>query len=327
MKVSAVVLTYQRQDLLAPCLRSLRAACASLAWPTEIIVVDNGSPGNAASTLVAEWLPDARIVTLADNQGYAGGVVHGIEHCTGEWVLTIGDDAVIAPDALGEMLSAVDGQRDVGSVAAKMLFAETAVINSAGLEIDHLGIATDRLLGIPTTGGEQTTTEVFGTSGGAALYRRAMLESIGGFDPSFELYLEDADVAWRARRYGWRCLYVPSAVVWHHHSATTGHRSSSKHFHVGRNRVRLLAKNASRRQLLRYGALMFAYDAAYVTYGLLVDRSTAPLRGRLSGIRSWRQDRQSATAGVAAPLLPIKGLRGALERNRAWVHGSDGSDG
>ncbi len=68
-------------------------------------------------------------------------------------------------------------------------------------------------------------TEVFGACGGGGLMRRAMLDDIGGFDDSFFLYLDDADVAWRGQMRGWRCLYAPAAVVHHHHSATTVHCS------------------------------------------------------------------------------------------------------
>jgi GT2 family glycosyltransferase len=235
-------------------------------------------------------------------------------------VLTIGDDATIESDAVAAMLAAGRSGGDVGSVAATMLFAdrpEGGVVNSAGLDIDRLGIAVDRFVGAPAAALPTETTEVFGTSGGAALYRRAMLDQIGGFDTSFSVYLEDADVAWRARIAGWRCLLEPRAVVHHHHSATTGHRSDYKYFHVGRNRVRILAKNATRAHLLAYGPLIVLYDLAYVVYALVVDRSTAPIRGRVQGLREWRRYRGMSPnrrrVGLVAPL----GLRAALDRNVA----------
>jgi GT2 family glycosyltransferase len=219
-------------------------------------------------------------------------VTAGIDAARGEWILAIGDDATIEAHAVTAMLAAGRSAPDIGSVAGKMLFASRAgVVNSAGLEIDRLGIAVDRLVGAPEADAETATTEVFGTSGGAALYRRAMLDAIGGFDVSFGIYLEDADVAWRARMAGWRCLLEPRAVVHHHHSATTRHRSDSKYFHVGRNHVRLLAKNATLGHLLRWAPVIVLYDLAYVTYALVVDRSTAPIRGRVQGLRDWRRYR------------------------------------
>lgn len=323
--VSAVVLTYERQDLLPACLHSLEVALARLDAETEIVVVDNASPANRATTVVAGLCPQARIVTLTSNRGYAGGVVAGLEAARGEWVLTIGDDATIEPDAVIAMLTAGQSSGDVGSVAAKMLFADRSagdVVNSAGLEIDRLGVAVDRLIGVTDADTESQTTEVFGTSGGAALYRRGMLDAIGGFDASFGLYLEDADVAWRARMAGWRCLFEPAAVVRHHHSATTRHRSDSKHFHVGRNRVRMLAKNATGRHLLRYGPLILLYDLAYIAYTLASDRTVAPLRGRIRGLRDWRSYRAAQIDRRPVGLVAARGLRAALARNAAWSRGS-----
>ena len=120
------------------------------------------------------------------------------------------------------------------------------------------------------------------------LFRRAMLDEIGGFDASYFAYLEDADLAWRARMAGWRCLLAPGAVGLHHHSATLGHGSSAKHFLVGRNRVRSLAKNATERQLRSGLARIVAYDLLHASYASLASRSLAPLSGRLHGLAEWR---------------------------------------
>jgi len=325
--VSAVVLTYQRLELLPACLDSVQEALSRLDCPAEIVVVDNGSPEQFATTRIGELCQQARIVTLKENRGYAGGLHAGLAVAQGEWILTIGDDATIEPPAVVAMLAAGRSADDIGSVAATMLFADRSngdVVNSAGLDIDRLGTAVDRWVGASAAYAETETTEVFGTSGGAALYRQAMLDDIGGFDTSFGVYLEDADVAWRARMAGWRCLLEPRAVVRHHHSATTRHRSDSKYFHVGRNRVRMLAKNATGTQLLRYAPLIVLYDLAYVVYALLVDRTTAPIRGRLEGLREWRRYRGAQHVRRPVELARARGLRAALGRNAAVrMPGSD----
>lgn len=323
--ISAIVLTYRRQDRLQACLDSIAAALAGVDGLTKMVVVDNGSESNAASTLVARMAPAATVVTLRRNQGYAGGLNAGLEQSSAQWVLCVGDDATMEPDAVAQMLQAGSDSPDIGSVAACMLFADSSAggrINSAGLEIDCLGIAYDRLLGAPREDGETLPTEVFGTSGGAALYRREMLEETGGFDDSFHLYLEDADLAWRARAHGWRCIYQPRAVVHHHHSQTSRHRSDYKYFYVGRNRVRMLAKNATTAQLLRYAPLMVLYDLGYVAFAMIADHSTAPLRGRVEGLKEWRRYRSLGTLRASLKLSPVRGVRAALRRNAAWKHGS-----
>src|SRR5262249_31708414 len=157
----------------------------------------------------------------------------------------------VEPSALSELLAAAEARPDVGSVAAQVRFAgDLGTINSAGIEIDELGVARERMLGERIADVDPDVVEVFGASATLALYRQAMLESVGGFDVSFFAYLEDADLAWRARMAGWTCVLAPYAIGIHRHSATLGHGSNAKYRHVGRNRVRMLAKNAAGRQLL-----------------------------------------------------------------------------
>ncbi len=192
------------------------------------------------------------MIELTENRGFAGGVAEGIRAAAGEWVLCVNNDATVEEGAIAELLRvADDADDDVGSIAALMVFADRPdVINSAGIEVDRLGVAWDRLLGQPVDMGKTSVTEVFGASAGAALYRRAMLDEVP-FEESFFAYLEDVDVAWRARMRGWRSLYAPSAVVAHEFSATARHGSPLKYYWSGRNRVRVLARNATTRQLVR----------------------------------------------------------------------------
>lgn len=323
--VSAIVVNHSRADLLGDCLCSLRDALARIDGAGETIVVDNGSRDGSVE-LVRGAHPDAELVPLGRNLGFATAVDAGIRRSRGRWILLLNNDATIEPEAIGELLAAGESDADVGSVAAQLRFADSPpLLNSAGIEVDRLGVAYDRLLGEPPESGEAETTEVFGASGGAALYRRAMLEDIGGFDPTFFVFIEDADVAWRARMRGWRSLYAPRAVVLHHHSATARHGSGFKHFHVGLNRVRLLAKNADGRHLRRYGPAIVAYDVAYVVYACLADRTLAPLRGRIRGLREWRSYRSRTAERRPVALAPARGLRSALRRRATFVRRTSAS--
>ena len=225
-----------------------------------------------------------------------------------------------AVNAVAELVSAGETRATSARSRRRSRFAGRAdTINSAGIEVDELGVAYERLLGEPATECDAEIEDVFGASAAAALYRRAMLEEIGGFDESFFAYLEDADLAWRARMAGWRAVHAPRAVVLHHHSAALGHRSDEKYFLVGRNRIRMLAKNATLSQLLTRGWAMALFDLAYVGYGTARYRSLAPLRGRLAGLREWPSYRAAGqTQRCHLPLAASPGLRGALRRNRAY---------
>ena len=239
--LSAIVVTHRGGPLLDACLSSLRTALATL--DAELLVVDNSEHGVRAE--------GARVLPQGRNAGFAGGVAAGLEAAAGEWILLVNDDAELEPDAATELLAAaVDG---VGTVCGQVRFhARRDTINTAGLVVDRLGIAYDRHAGAPAVDGG-AVEEVFGASACVVLYRRAMLDAIGGFDASFFAFGEDADVAWRARTAGWSCLYVPASVAYHHGSATAGEASARKYFLVGRNRMRLLAKNATGGQLALLG--------------------------------------------------------------------------
>jgi GT2 family glycosyltransferase len=317
--VSAIVVAFGKEDVLADCLRLIDRALEAIDGPTELIVVVNGLSDEGR-----RMAGDGRIlVDPGRNLGFAGGVAAGLERARGKWVALVNDDCFVEADAISELLAAGEESEDIGSVAAQIRFAgRDDSLNSAGIDVDELGIARERLLGAPAAAGGRDVTEVFGASAGAALYRRAMLDEVGGLDESFFIYLEDADLAWRARMQGWRAVYAPRAVVDHEHSATFGHRSPRKYFLVGRNRVRMLAKNATGWQLLRRGPQILLYDIGYVAFVAATDRTLAPLHGRLRGLAEWHSYRdcgreQRRRIALARP----GGFRGALARNRVYASG------
>jgi GT2 family glycosyltransferase len=317
--LSVIVLAFWKKPLLDECLDSISDALTHIDGGTELLVVVNGLAERDVDALRQER-PQAVLIEPGRNLGFAGGVAAALGHAKGTWIAVINDDCVLARDALAEMLAAAAERKEVGAVAAQIRFASSpGTINSAGIEIDTLGVARERLLGACAEAVDQRAAEVFGASGAAALYRRRMLEALDGFDESFFAYLEDADLAWRGRMQGWRCIYAPTAIVLHKHSASLGHGSPDKHYLVGRNRVRMLAKNATPRQLRRNLFRMVVYDSAYVLFVMVAGRTLAPLRGRLAGLREWRRYRQLGRASRAdVPLAPPSSLREALRRNRAY---------
>lgn len=310
-----MVVNFNQRELLRSCLQSLLSAFGAMRGSSEIVVIDNAST-DGSREMVERDFADVRVIGLAANIGFAGAAQLGVTEALGEWLFYINNDATVDKAALAIMLE--EGRRydDVGAVAALMRFSDRPeIVNSAGLQVDQLGIAFDLGLGAHSADVSLPVAEVFGACAGAALYRRAMLEQVGGFDTSFFMYLEDADLAWRARLAGWRTLLAPEAVVLHHHSKSAGHRSDFKYYLVGRNRVRMLAKSASTAHLLRFAPRILLYDVAYVAYALAVDRTWAPLHGRMRGLRDWRRYRSQGRARGNVELVPAEGLRSALRRN------------
>jgi GT2 family glycosyltransferase len=322
--VSAIVVTHQRRAMLERCLESLERALRELPEEAELILVDNGSTDGSVQ-LVSRRFPAVRVIRAERNEGFTGGLARGTEEARGEWIAVFNNDTTVEPRAVAVMLDVGRAHPRVGSVAAQMRFADRpGVLNSAGLELDRLGVAADRLVGARVSDhSESEPCEVFGATGGAALYRRRMLDQLGGFDSGFFAFFEDADLAWRAQAAGWRAVYAPQAIVYHHHSATAQHASPQKLYLVGRNRVRTLAKNATLGMLLLNGPWILVYDAAYVIYTTVRGRNLASLRGRLRGLAEWRRYRRAGRAQRRAVRLqsPL-GFRRALARDRAYRPGT-----
>jgi GT2 family glycosyltransferase len=309
--ISVVIVAYRQREALTEALRSVMDAAARVPGGAELIVVDNG----ALADHVRAVAPAALVIEPGENLGFAGGVQRGVERAQGEWVALVNDDARIEPDSLVRLLQAGAGDERLGTVAAQVRFESAPErINSAGIVVDTLGVASERLAGRPVSQAGKAC-EVFGASGCFVLYRRAMLQQTGGLEPRFFAYLEDVDLAWRARAAGWLARYEPRAVAYHRGSASSGSGSAGKYFLVGRNRVRLLARNATGARLARSLPGIVLYEVAYVLYAALTDRTLAPLRGRLQGLREFRAFR-AETDGTRRDVTLAPAWRGWLESLR-----------
>lgn len=281
LEASVVVVTWNGRERLS---ESLPAIVGQQGVRHEVILVDNGST-DGTTAWVREAFPSVRLVGLPENTGFAAGNNRGFESARAPLVATINNDAIPDPDWLASLVRAATEHPDVGMFASRMVYLhDPEVIDSAGISLDPLGIAWDRNAGTPVQ--DDVDGEVFGASAGAALYRREMLQATGGFDERFFAYLEDVDLAWRARWLGWSARYVTGARVRHMHSATWAEDSPLKTYHLGRNKVWLILKNYPLGPLLRWLPLILAYDAASLPVTAWRQRSLAAVRGRLAGI--WR---------------------------------------
>ena len=308
--VTVVIPNWNGLHLLPACLSALGEQSIS---DFEIVIVDNGSTDSSV-TWIRENYPGVRVLVNRENLGFAVAVNQGIGASQSKYVALLNSDTKAGRNWLASLVEAAEGDPHVGMCASKMLFADRPdVINSTGICLDLAGIAWDCRGGEADDDAEQDLQEVFGPCGGAALYRRTMLEEIGLFDEDFFAYLEDVDLAWRARRAGWRALYVPAARVLHHHSATAVEGSSFKSFHLGRNKIWLLVKNYPFRRTWHHGMLCLLYDVAAVAFALIARRDLPALSGRLAALnglrRMWLKRRTAGapnhfSAAWFAPLQP-----------------------
>jgi GT2 family glycosyltransferase len=317
--VSVIVLNWNGKHLLERCL----PAVLDQNFPAyEVVLFDNGSTDGSAAW-VAERFPAVRLQSSERNLGFAGGNNEAIRGTDAAYVVLLNNDAEPAPDWLGELMRAAVSSPEVGMCASKMVRAsDPSIMDSCGIDVDRAGIGWNRYAGEVDRPEETAPYEVFGPCAGAALYRRAMLDQIGLFDEDYFIYYEDVDLAWRAQRAGWRCLYVPCARVTHRHSSTVKHGSPFKEFLLGRNKVWTLIKNYPWPDWLLYLPIIVGYDVGAWGYALLRG-DVHPLRGRLAALRQLgaalgkRRAAAGQPDGRKAALCPVKNPVRQLRAHRS----------
>lgn len=322
--VSIVVVS---KDSAADLPVSLAAAVAQAGVRSEVVLVDNAS-SDGSREAAARFGSAVRVVALPTNAGFAAGMNEGIAATSGRYVLALNPDCRLEADfaaILARRLDAADAA-DVGSASGRLYRAEgpglarTDRLDSAGMRFTASGRHFDRGEGEVAAGRYEREEEVAGTSGAAGFYRRAALEdariSTGVFDADFFLYREDADLAWRLRRLGWRCLYVPAAVAAHRRVNTPERRremSAEANRHSVKNRFLLRINNQTAGEALATAIPTAARDVVVLGACLTVERSSLPAFPWL-----WRNRRRlwAKRREIQAKVAARAGTRGAPEAHR-----------
>ena len=252
-----IVVNWNRKELLRACLCSLRRQSDV---PFETIVVDNGSADGSPEMAEREF--GVRVIRNPENRGFCAANNQGIAAASGEFVALLNNDAEAQPGWLAALQRACSQAPDVGMAASKVLvWEDPRRIDKAGHLIFPDGQNRGRGTGELDRGQYDAEEEVLWPDGCACLYRKQMLEGIGGFDEDFFAYGDDAELGLRARIAGWRCIYTPRAVVWHHRGSTLGKDSARRLELIERNRL-LLALKLFPWSLLWLNPLFFAVRAA-----------------------------------------------------------------
>jgi len=238
--LAVVILNYNRADLLADCLTSIAAA------PTrcrlEVWVVDNASTDGSAA-MVRERFPWVNLIESPVNGGFSAGNNLALRHILAlpnppDYILLLNNDTVVPPGALDGMVDYLDQHPAVGAVGPKLLLPDGSLDLACRRSFPTPAIAFYRLFGLSrlfprsrrfaaynmTYLDPDVETEVDSVVGACMMVRATVVREVGLLDESFFMYGEDLDWAYRIKQYGWKIVYYPAVIVYHHKRAASSRR-------------------------------------------------------------------------------------------------------
>ncbi|MBQ7955146.1 MAG: glycosyltransferase family 2 protein [Lachnospiraceae bacterium] len=222
MKITVVIPNYNGIKFMADCMDAL---APQVNEDVQVLVVDNGSTDNSVSILEQSY-PWAEVIKLGENTGFCHAVNVGIRQAESPYVILLNNDTKVLPGYIDALLDIMErpGNEKVFSASSQMLdMYHPELVDDAGDRYNALGWAFARGKGKPAVKYD-TPAEIFAACGGASVYRKSVFEEIGYFDELHFAYLEDLDIGYRAKIYGYKNLYEPRAKVLHAGSGSSGSR-------------------------------------------------------------------------------------------------------
>lgn len=288
--VSVLVLNYRQATYVPHCIDALMQQT----YPNlEIIFTDNASEDGAVSYVASKY-HDIKVVANNTNLYYSKAHNGAIKRSSGEYIMPLNVDVIIAPAYVEQMVCAMELDSRVGMVAGKLLQMDSDLKPCTPPRLDSVGLwftpelrHFDRGSQERDVGQYDSLEYVFGPSGAAPLYRREMMEDVAFqgeyFDEDFVIYREDADLAWRAQWLGWKAIYTPFAVAWHvRRVRNADNRRRVAPFinmHSVKNRFLMRIKNQSLGNAFRFLLATLWRDLQVIGYVILVEHSSLPAFG------------------------------------------------
>lgn len=267
---------------------SIESVYAQTEQDFELIVVDNGSTDESLDQARAyRARPNFTLIENGRNTGFSHAVNQGIAQARGEYVVLFNNDAFAEPEWLAELIRTAEKDERTFAVQSLMLrHYQRELADDAGDYVTILAFACK------TGDGRRASRytrerRIFSACAGAALYRKRLLDELGGFDENFFAYFEDVDLSWRANNAGYRCVLCPTARCYHICGASTGavRYNAFKSVQSGRNSLLLPLKNEP--------ALMLLLNCVPLALGYLLKRYVFHKKG--FG-REWDQGMREAFA-------------------------------
>ena len=256
--VSVIIVNWNGRKFLPECLESLGQ---QVYRRFSITIVDNGSNDGSIDFVIRNY-PEVKTIALPKNLGFSVANNIALKTVHTEYVALLNNDAAPDPLWLKNLLEALERDSEAGFAASKMLYYDDPeIIDRAGDSYTRAGAGLLRGRAEPVNSYNKQEW-IFGACAGAALYRTLMLNDIGFFDEDFFLLYEDVDLSFRAQLKGYKCLYVPEAVVYHKASSSIVYDSPMSVYYSHRNLEWVYIKNMPAGLILETIFAHIIYDIA-----------------------------------------------------------------
>jgi GT2 family glycosyltransferase len=320
VRLVVIIPALHRPDLTARCIQSfLRQGCAPNDY--EILVVENDA---ANGPVLPDPLPPrVRRLPLDRNFGFTGAANRGIAAASSEYILLLNNDVELLPGFVSALLAKMQADPLCAIAGGKLLSAaDHAVLDGAG-DAWLLGGGAYRLGHGDRDDGQFDKLEPLSCCGAALLLRRSALEQIGGLDDDFFAYLDDVDLALRARLAGFHVLYVPEAKAVHVGSATLGEAQHPKAIEwITRNQTLVVLKNYPASLLLRLLPRLAVFHTLWFSRVVSQGNFLALLRGIFGALgllpRAWHKRRLIQNSRKLSPDVLLRELRKSEAQIGGW---------
>ncbi len=297
--VSVVIVNWNGKHFLKPCLDSLFRQSYK---PYDVYLIDNASTDGSVKFVEQNYMDEIKSGKLKvtqnnRNYGFAEGnnigIRQALENPDVKYIAALNTDTIVDKDWLEKLVTATERDKKIGMSQGKILLMDRKKIDSTGLLFYRSATWWDRGENEKDTHQYDSKREVFGVTAAAALYRREMLEDtvVGDefFDSDFFGYCEDIDLSVRGKLRGWRAIYEPSAIVYHHRGGITGPQTIFQVYHTQRNNLLLIFKSLPAGFVIRNLPLIILTQLSGVVIYAHRCRLPVFLRAKLSAVRMLGQ--------------------------------------
>ena len=313
--ISVIIVNWNGKHHLGECLSSLTKQTYK---SFEIIFIDNGSTDESVA-FVNRKFPGVKIVELKKNEGFCRANNIGLKHASGDFIALLNNDTRVEANWLEELVKAMVCDPKIAICASCMVnYFQPELIDTAGDGYDICGVGF-KIGNRQAVSKYQEKRDVFGGCAGAALYRRSMIDKINLFDEDFFAVGEDIDLSFRARLSGFRCVYVPTAIVYHKVGQTIGSNSNFLLYHSRRNIEYTYFKNMPLPLILLTFPMHLLYNLLTFIQALSERRIHIFLKAKRDFFLNFGKILIKRKNIQTQRQIPLKSLLSSFSKNYLWL--------